>query len=119
MRQLVRAVSIFGGLLLANLLITSSLVAGGHDPGNLGERIGITLTDQGAPLVGSEVVVFFSTGAKEATTDEEGHVSFRVDGERGFWVEVDGERLNEFFFVDQRSFDIDVAVVGTMEWPGR
>ncbi len=83
------------------------------------EEILLTITHDGEAVVGSEVTVFLSDGMLADVTDDAGNVTFEAKSGRGFWVEVDGARLDRFFFVDQAPYEIDLAVVDTIDWPGR
>lgn len=80
----------------------------------------ITVAEQGRPLEAAEVTIILSDMAMVASTDQNGFVSFPIEvGRTGFWLEVNGQRLDEFFFVKSNPFTLDVSVVGYMDWPGR
>lgn len=107
-----------GGLLtccaaLCGLAIVSST------PAFAAEEIALTILDTDVPLAGAEVTIFLSDGMQTAVTDVEGLATFSIDYGRGFWVEVNGDRLAQFFFVADGAQDLDLAAIGTMNWPGR
>jgi hypothetical protein len=83
------------------------------------EEISLTIMDQDVPLAGAEVTVFFADFMLTGVTDEQGVVDFSIDYGRGFWMEVNGARLAEFYFVEDSPLSVDLAFVGTIDWPGR
>lgn len=82
-------------------------------------QLGITFTSSGTPVANGQVVLFFSNGTASATTDQAGLANFSIDSGRGFWIEVNGQRLARFYTLDQAPSNIDVASVGTIVWRGR
>jgi len=98
-------------------LLTAALLG----PGSVAaaEQVTLKIEDQGQPVAAAEVVIFLSCDRIEATTDALGAASFDIEcGGRGFWVEVDGKRLAEFYWVGRVPEKIDVASVGYMAWGG-
>ncbi len=100
----------FGSSLFAALAILS----GSADAAN---ELSLTILDNGVPVVGAEVTVYLSYGAEKGFTDENGVVTFEIENGKGFWVEVAGERLDHFYETQAIAQTIDLAQVGTMEWP--
>jgi hypothetical protein len=88
-------------------------------PAFAAEDVSLTIVDQEVPLAGAEVAIFLSDGMHSGITDSEGLVTFSVEYGRGFWVEVNGERLDQFYFVESAPYLVDLALVGTIDWPGR
>jgi hypothetical protein len=83
------------------------------------EEVSLTILDQDVPLAGAEVTIFLADFMYTGVTNEDGIVEFSVDYGRGFWVEVNGERLADFYFVEDAPYTVDLAFVGTIDWPGR
>jgi hypothetical protein len=77
------------------------------------------LLNNGVPMSNAEVVLYLSYGAENGRANANGDVAIAIEDGRGYWVEVNGARLKKFFTVDQTPAVIDVAVIGTMEWPGK
>jgi hypothetical protein len=73
--------------------------------------------DDGAPVQGATIDIFLSTGAYTTITDAEGFAIFQIEAGKGFWVEVNGERLDQFFSTDEATHIIDIATIGRMQWP--
>ncbi len=103
-------------LVFAAVLVLSGLAIGVV---RAEEKVQLQLITGETPLVGADVVVYLSDGVHQGLTDDEGKMTFEALTGRGFWVEVDGERLDEFYFVDQAPYQIDLSTVGVIEWPGR
>jgi hypothetical protein len=96
-------------------LTLSALLLGGIAGGALGASdVSITLkhSDTETPAVDVEVSIFLSTGVLRATTDEDGVALFEDVVGRGFWVEVNGERLRDFYYVADSPLEILVNAEG-------
>jgi hypothetical protein len=107
-------------LCLTGLLATPLVCAAGAPIGQSPHPVKITLAEQGRPLAEAQVTIILSDMAMTAKTDQDGFVSFPVEiGRKGFWLEVNGQRLDEFFFVRNNPFTLDVSAIGYMDWPGR
>ena len=103
-------------LLLGTVVVLGLLVAGTADAATIAN---LKLVKDGVPQAGAEVVIYTSYGTETATTGEEGQVTFDLRCGRGFWVEVDGERLAPFYSLTETSTTvIDLAKVDKMEWRG-
>ena len=76
----------------------------------------LTIVNDSEPVVGAQIEIFLSNDYQLAATDDLGQVTFEVESGRGFWLEVDGERLAEFYFVDDAPESIDLATTDTIEW---
>jgi hypothetical protein len=83
------------------------------------EEVSLTIMDTDVPLSGMQVEVFFSDGSQSGITDDQGFVAFSVEYGRGYWVEVNGERIAEFFYIADGHQNVDLATAGTIDWPGR
>jgi hypothetical protein len=81
-------------------------------------EIRFQVLNSGSPMSDAEVVLYLSYGAETGRADVNGNVVIPIEKGRGYWIEVNGARLKQFFYVDQTPAVIDVAVIGTMEWPG-
>jgi len=79
----------------------------------------IVFTNSGTPVAGGEVVLFFSNEAISTVTDQAGLARFSIESGKGFWIEVNGQRLAKFYSMTQPPANIDIATVGTMQWRGR
>ena len=88
-------------------------------PASAAEEVSLTILDEDVPLAGVEVSIFLADAMHTAVTDAEGVVNFMVEYGRGFWVEVNAERLDQFYFVEDAPYVVDLALVGTIDWPGR
>ncbi len=84
-----------------------------------GTEVVLTIYDDAAAVAGAQVEIFLSNEHLAGQTNNDGIVAFQVESGRGFWIEVNGERLAQFFFVDQAPIQIDLATMGTIEWEGR
>jgi len=84
-----------------------------------GTEVVLTIQDDAVAVAEAQVEIFLSNEHLVGQTDSDGVVAFQVESGRGFWIEVNGERLAQFFFVDQAPLQIDLATVGTIEWEGR
>ncbi len=98
--------------LLVLLMVATATLAGAA-------VVSFQLTNEETPLDGSLVVLYFSDRAVSGVTDNEGMITFDLQNGRGFWMEVDEARLAQFYRVGNVPAVIDVAQVGTMQWPGR
>lgn len=76
----------------------------------------LTLTlvdaDTQSPLEGATVEIYLSTGIRAAESGPEGLVSFESVVGRGFWVEIDGVRLSDFYYVVDSPIEIQVRQDG-------
>ncbi len=79
----------------------------------------LTISDGGQAVVGARVEIFLSNAHLIGQTNDDGVVAFEVESGKGFWVEVNGERLAEFFFVEQAPYQFDLAEMETIEWERR
>ena len=82
-------------------------------------QMSIAFTNAGTPVAGAEIALFFSNDVVTAVSDKNGVAQFSIDRGKGFWVEVNGQRLAKFYSIDQPPASIDMASVGTMVWRGR
>jgi hypothetical protein len=96
-------------------LLVSVLIVG---PAWSMSSVSFKVANQGTTLASTPVVLFTSYGKLEGTTNQQGQVSFQIDRGKGFWVEINGSRLNKFFEVDTVPAVLDVAQIGTMIWNG-
>lgn len=80
--------------------------------------ISFQIKDGERVLSNTEVTLFLSYGKEIATSNETAQVNFEVDKCRGFWVEVEGKRLAQFFEIGRVPQVIDVRRTGTMSWGG-
>lgn len=106
------------GLLLGTALLCGAGVVS-VTPAGAAQDITLTIVDHDVPLAGVEVAIFLSDGMQTGVTNENGLVTFTIDYGKGFWVEVNGDRLNQFYFVDDAPYALDLSLVGIMNWPGR
>lgn len=83
------------------------------------QEVALTIRDEGQIVVGAQVEIFLSNAHLIGQTNEDGVVTFEVESGKGFWVEVRGERLAEFFFVEQAPFQFDLAEMETIDWERR
>lgn len=96
-------------------MLVAALIAG---PAWSASTVSFKVADQGSTLANTPVILFTSYGKLEGTTSQEGQVSFQIDRGKGFWVEINGSRLNRFFEVGSVPAVLDVAQIGTMIWKG-
>ena len=80
--------------------------------------VSFQVTNQGTKVTNTSVVLFTSYGRVEGLTDQQGQASFQIDRGKGFWVEVNGARLNRFFEVGSVPAVLDIAQIGTFTWKG-
>ena len=80
--------------------------------------ISFKMKNGNATLSNTQVTLYLSYGTELATTDATGKGSFEIGQGRGFWVEVNGQRLARFFYVDSVPEVIDIAETGVMRWRG-
>lgn len=100
---------------LGLLMLVAVLIAG---PAWSASTVSFKVTDQETTLANTPVVLFTSYGKLEGTTSQQGQVTFQIDRGKGFWVEINGSRLNRFFEVATVPAVLDVARIGTMTWKG-
>jgi hypothetical protein len=91
----------------------------GLRPALAGDVVALTIRDGGAAVVDTRVELFLSNDHLVGQTDADGVVTFEIESGKGFWVEVRGERLAEYFLVEQAPFQIDLAEMDTIEWERR
>ena len=78
------------------------------------------IVEDGVRMAETDIVVYLSYDKIEVTTDAQGLVTFPVKTGAGFWLEVNGERVAQFFRQSEivgEPYTVDVAVIGTMPWP--
>lgn len=102
---------VLGLLLMAAVLLTAPSARAASD-------LILLIEDGGAPVQGATVEVFLSYGSHTTTTDADGFAAFQIESGKGFWVEVNGERLDHFYQTDQAAQIIDIASVGRIQWQG-
>jgi hypothetical protein len=104
-------------LFLGAVMVLGLFVAGTV---HAGTRVNLKVVKDGVPQTGAKVVLYTSYGTETAVAGKDGQVTFDLRSGRGFWVEVDGERLARFYSLTEKSITvIDLAKVGKMEWPRR
>ncbi len=81
--------------------------------------IQITVLDNGTAVAEAEITLYQSADMQTAVTDEHGVANVELEYNGGFWVEVNGKRLAEFFEAGRATVEIDLATVEIMEWQGR
>ena len=96
-------------------MLVTVMIAG---PAWSASAVSFKVEDRGTTLANTPVVLFTSYGKLEGTTSQQGQVSFQIDRGKGFWVEINGSRLNRFFEVGTVPAVLDVAQIGTMIWKG-
>jgi len=101
---------ILGLVLLAGVLLAAPSARAASD-------LILLFEDDGAPVQDATIEIFLSTGAYTTITDAEGFAIFQIEAGKGFWVEVNGARLDHFFSTDQATQIIDIATIGWMQWP--
>lgn len=99
--------------------LVAILGAFGLGSAQAGDDVALTISDAGRAVGGVKVEIFLSNTHLSGQTDAQGLVAFEVESGKGFWVEVNGERLAEYFFVEQAPFAIDLASIDTIEWERR
>ena len=102
--------SVLLGLCVALIAVAAAAMAA--------TEVRFQLMNNGTPMSNAQVVLYLSYGAENGRADANGGVAIEIQEGRGYWIEVNGARLKQFFLVDQTPAVIDVAVIGTMEWPG-
>ena len=101
--------------LLCLLLVATALLTA--PPAWAATDLILMFQENGAPVQEATIEIFLSYGSHVTTTDAEGYAIFQIDNGRGFWVEVNGERLDHFYDTSQDTQVIDIATVGRMNWP--
>jgi hypothetical protein len=101
---------IVGLLLLAAALLTVPTARAASD-------LILLFEDGGAPVQDATIQIFLSSGSQTTTTDAEGFAIFQIESGKGFWVEVNGERLDHFYQTDQATQIIDISTIGRIQWP--
>jgi len=99
------------------ILLAGSVLLGGAAVSNAA-TFGFQLKNQGVNLQNADVTLFLGYGTEQGRTNADGQVTIQVQQGRGFWIEVNGARLNRFYLINAVPAVIDVAQVGTMTWQG-
>lgn len=101
---------------LAGFAIIASLAVGAAHAATV---VSFQLKNGGSVMQDAAVTLFLGYGTDSSRTDSQGQISFQLEQGRGFWIEVNGNRLNRFYQIGQVPSVIDVNQVGYMTWPGR
>lgn len=74
----------------------------------------LTLVDSDTqePVEGIPVEIFLSTGVMTGESDADGLVHYQNVVGRGFWVEIGGERLDDFFYVADSPVEVQIDQQG-------
>jgi hypothetical protein len=64
------------------------------------------------PVEGATVVVYLSYGVLAGFSDAEGTLIFDGVEGRGFWLEINGERLSDFFYTENSPLQIQLDSQG-------
>jgi hypothetical protein len=110
MRLIARSTGLLGLFMLVAVLVAGPAWSAG--------TVSFQVTQQGTAIANTPVVLFTSYGRVEGRTNQQGQVSFDFGKGKGFWVEVNGARLNRFFEVATVPAVLDVNQIGTMTWKG-
>jgi hypothetical protein len=108
-----RTLILTGALLL---FAGSALTAAAAD----GTRVEMQILDNGQPVVGSRVTIFMSCDKLEGTTGDDGRVVLESATCQGkhYWLEIDGQRVNTLFQVENSARSVDLDNVSFMTWQG-
>lgn len=104
------AVALVGFAIIASLAMGAARAA---------TVVSFQLKNGGTVMQDTAVTLYLGYGPESGRTDSQGQVSFQVEQGRGFWIEVNGNRLNHFYQIGQVPAVIDVSQVGYMTWQGR
>ena len=101
---------------LRRFALTCLLVVGAVAVANAA-TLSITLVDSESqqPVEGATVVVYLSHGVLAGFSDAEGTLSFENVIGRGFWLEVNGERLSDFYYTENSPVEIQIDSRGGAE----
>jgi hypothetical protein len=99
--------------IMGRLAFAFLLILGGVGASNAA-NLEVTLIDGNTqlPVAEANVEIFLSYGVLTAQTDADGTVIFDDVYGRGFWVEVNGERLPDFYYTESSPVEIEVISDG-------